>query len=134
MAHLRLRFGLQGGGIRIARGWRRIGDLRFLNVGKRRQNAWLAPLRSNNIFNANAANKERAADHRAMTVPRNRFGTHQDTTFCTCQVRDPLNVVGELGRLHVIRVAQKREIVPTSIGRIGPRVAQAAPSGCSNSE
>src|SRR5471030_2500120 len=52
----------------------------------------------------------RGASRPSMTAPRNRFGAHQDTTFCTCQVRDPLNVVGELRRLHVVGIASKREI------------------------
>ena len=82
----------------------------------------LASRRTHDVFRVNSTNQQGIGDERTMTAPRNRFGAHQDTTFGTCQVRDPLNVVGELWRLHVVGIAPKREIVPAGIGRIGPRM------------
>ena len=106
-------------------GWRRIGDLRPINVGERGKNVWFASLRSNNVLDANASDKKCVANHRPMTAPGNSFGAHQDTTLRARQFRDPLNVLGELWGLHVIRIASKREIVPAGVGGISTRVAQA---------
>ena len=59
-----------------------------------------------------------------MAAPGDRFGTHQRAPLAGCQFRDPLNVLGKLRRLHVIRIAAKREIVPAIVEGIGSRVAQ----------
>src|SRR6185437_2990183 len=107
-------------------GWRRVGDFHAINVGERGKNAWFTSLRSNNVLDANASDKQCVPDHRPMTAPRNGFGAHQDTALRTRQFRDPLNVLAELRGLHVIRIASKREIVPAGVGRIGTRVAQAS--------
>src|ERR1035437_1574630 len=61
-----------------------------------------------------------------MTAPGNRFGAHQDTTLSARQVCYPLDVVGKLRRLHVIRIAAKRQIAPTGVWRIRSRVAQSS--------
>src|ERR1035437_5759327 len=124
MARLSLDFALHARVAHADKAWRRIGDLRSDSVGEAGKNVWFACLRPNNILDANAPHKKRVADHRAMTAPGNRFGPHQDTTFSARQVCDPLEVVGKLRRLHVIRVAAKRQIAPTGVWGIRSRVAQ----------
>ncbi len=81
--------------------------------------------RANDVLDVNTSNKKRVADQRPVASPGNRFGTHQRTALAGRDFLDPLNVLGELGGLHVIRIAAKREIVPAGVGGIGAGVAQA---------
>ena len=100
--------------------------MRPINVGERGQDMGSASLRSNNVLNVNTPDQQCVTNQRAVAAPGNRFGAHQDTTLSARQVRDPLNVVGELRGLHVVRIASKREILPARVWRIGSRMAQAA--------
>lgn len=84
-----------------------------------------ASFRTDDVLDANATDKERVSDHRPMAAPGNRFGAHEDTPLSVCHFRDLLNVLGELRGLHVICVAAKREIVPSGVGGIRARMAQA---------
>ena len=104
--------------------WRRIGNLHSVYMGERCKGMRLAFLGSNDVLDANAPNKKCVANQRPMASPGNRFGTHQRAALAGRQFRDPLNVLGELRRLHVIRIAAKREIVPAGVEGIGSRVAQ----------
>ena len=93
-------------------------------MSKRCKGMRLAFPGSNDVLDANTPNKKCVANQRPMASPGNRFGTHQRAALAGRKFRDPLNVLGELRRLHVIRIAAKREIVPSRVDGIGSRVAQ----------
>lgn len=99
--------------------------MRAINVGERGKNMRFASLRPDNIFDANAPDKQCVAYHRPVAAPGNCFGAHQDATFRARLFRDSLNVLGKLCGLHVIREASKRVIAPAEVGGISTRMAQA---------
>lgn len=98
----------------IDRRW--ISDLPAVDTGERGENMRFAFFRSDDVLDLNASNQECVADQRSMTTPGNSLGAHQDTALGAGELRNPFNVLVELWRLHVIRIASKREIAPAQIG------------------
>ena len=104
----------------------RIRDPRAVDMSERRENVGLPFPRSQDVLDANASNEQRVANQRSVTAPGNRFGTHQRTSFTGRQLDHLFDVLRELRRLHVIRVATKRPVFPAGVRGIGSRVAQAS--------
>jgi len=67
----------------------------------------LAFPKRNDVLDANASNQKCVANQRSMASPGNRFGTHQGAALTARQFHHPFHVLGELRRLHVIRIAAK---------------------------
>jgi len=101
-----------------------ISDLQSIHLGERRKGVWLAFPGSDDVFDANAPNEKCIADQRSVAAPGDRFGTHQRAALAGRQLRDLFDILGELRRLHVIRIAAKRKIVPPGVAGIGACVAQ----------
>ena len=83
---------------------RRIRNPHSIYMGERGKNMRLASLRPNDVLHANASYEKCVANQRPMTSPRNSFGAHQHAMLDGRQVHDPLDVLCELRRLHVIRI------------------------------
>lgn len=75
---------------------------------------------------ANPSHGERVSDKRTVAPPRHRFRAHDRGLFLLRQFDQSLQALLEFRRLHVIGEASKRHVAPTHVGRIAPRMAQAA--------
>jgi hypothetical protein len=84
----------------------------------------LAPGWRHDVFHRSPPHRQRIRDQRAMTSPRDRFGTHHGEPVGFCELDEVVEVVCKCRRLHVVGIAPERVVAPSGVQRIGKRPAQ----------
>src|SRR6185369_17116325 len=84
---------------------------------KRCQLVRRSPRLADDFLDRDTMGDQRIGDQRAMTAPRDGFGTHQRDALAFGQFDDLGEMLVECRCLHVVGVAAKRWIAPRRIGR-----------------
>ena len=107
----------------------RIGDLLSGDLAPGRKRVQPGAGSACDFPHFNSAGQQRVRYQGAMTTPGNGFSTHNCDPFRLRKFYQIVQVVPELGRLHVIGEAPEAGVMPADVERIPARMPEAAQSG-----
>ena len=83
-------------------------------------------LLGHDVEHDDTAHHERVTDHRTMASPRHSFRTHDRCITVMTSLHEQVDRVGELFRLHVVRVPLERGVPPGAVDAVLAYMTQTA--------
>src|SRR4051812_4651151 len=86
--------------------------------GERSHPVWIAPRFAHDVLDWYSSGYQSIRDERTMAAPRHCFGAHDRGSVFSGSFDEGLKCRVEFLRLHVVRIATKRGILPSAVHRI----------------